>query len=221
MKIRSHLLFLVLGTLLPILAFSAAMTAVFWREQRQVLEQRFVDRVRGMTIALDREIDGNIRSLQMLAESPHLQSNDLLSFHEQIVRALSTQGTWANIILSDPISGRQVINLRYPFGKPLPETLLDKTALAAVVKSGRPFVSPISQGGVGPNYMTAIVVPAKTGSGRPYTLMAAIVQLPSCHRCNTNFAGSKRDHHRAHPKFRTMGRSSAGRGAEGRSAQGT
>jgi PAS domain S-box-containing protein len=174
MKIRSHLLFLVLGTLLPILAFSAAMTAVFWREQRQVLEQRFVDRVRGMTIALDREIDGNIRSLQMLAESPHLQSNDLLSFHEQIVRALSTQGTWANIILSDPISGRQVINLRYPFGKPLPETLLDKTALAAVVKSGRPFVSPISQGGVGPNYMTAIVVPAKTGSGRPYTLMAAI-----------------------------------------------
>ena len=124
MKIRSHLLFLVLGTLLPILAFSAAMTAVFWREQRQALEQRFVDRVRGMTIALDREIDGNIRSLQMLAESPHLQSNDLLSFHEQIMRARSTQSTWANIILSDPVSGRQVINLRYPFGRPLPETFL-------------------------------------------------------------------------------------------------
>ena len=129
MKIRSHLLFLVLGTLLPILAFSAAMTAVFWREQRQALEQRFVDRVRGMTIALDREIDGNIRSLQMLAESPHLQTNDLLSFHEQIMRARSTQSTWANIILSDPISGRQVINLRYPFGQPLPETLMSSPTL--------------------------------------------------------------------------------------------
>ena len=174
MKIRSHLLFLVLGTLLPILAFSAAMTAVFWREQRQALEQRFVDRVRGMTIALDREIDGNIRSLQMLAESPHLQSNDLLSFHEQIMRARSTQSTWANIILSDPVSGRQVINLRYPFGKPLPETLIDKSTLASVVKSGRPFVAPISQVRVGGNYMTTIVVPAKTCSGRPYTLMAVI-----------------------------------------------
>jgi len=163
MKIRSHLLFLVLGTLLPILAFSAAMTAVFWREQRQALEQRFVDRVRGMTIALDREIDGNIRSLQMLAESPHLQSNDLLSFHEQIMRARSTQSTWANIILSDPVSGRQVINLRYPFGRPLPETLIDKSTLASVVKSGRPFVAPISQVRVGGNYMTTIVVPAKTG----------------------------------------------------------
>jgi PAS domain S-box-containing protein len=174
MRIRSHLLFLVLGTILPILAFSAAMTAVFWREQHQALEQRFLDRVRGMTIALDREIDGNIRSLQMLAESPHLQSNDLLSFHEQIVRALSTQSTWANIILSDPASGRQVINLRYPFGKPLPETTLDKSALASVVKSGRPFVPPISKGRIGGNYMTTIVVPAKTGSGRPYTLVAVI-----------------------------------------------
>src|SRR5918992_4661817 len=116
MKIRSHLLIFILSAVLPILAFSAVMTFVFWREQRQALEQRFLDRVRGMTIALDREIDGNIRSLQMLAESPHLQNNDLLSFHEQIVRALSTQSTWANIILSDPVSGRQVINLRYPFG---------------------------------------------------------------------------------------------------------
>jgi sensor domain CHASE-containing protein len=84
MKIRSHLLIFILGAVLPILAFSAVMTTVFWREQRQSLEQRFLDRVRGMTIALDREIDGNIRSLQMLAESPHLQSNDLLSFYEQI-----------------------------------------------------------------------------------------------------------------------------------------
>jgi PAS domain S-box-containing protein len=173
MRIRSHLLLLVLGTLLPILAFSAAMTAVFWREQHRALEQRFLDRVRGMTIALDREIDGNIRSLQMLAESPHLQNNDLLSFHEQIVRALSTQSTWANIILSDPVSGRQVINLRYPYGKPLPETTLEKSAHASVVKSGRPFVPPISKSRSG-SYMTTIVVPAKTGSGRPYTLVAVI-----------------------------------------------
>ena len=107
MKIRSHLLFLVLGTLLPILAFSAAMTAVFWREQRQALEQRFVDRVRGMTLALDREIDGNIRSLQMLAESTHLQSNDLLSFHEQIMRARSSEAGRASVRTAPQVlSGR-------------------------------------------------------------------------------------------------------------------
>jgi PAS domain S-box-containing protein len=174
MKIRSHLLLFILGAVLPILAFSAVMTGVFWREQQQALEQRFLDRVRGMTIALDREIDGNIRSLQMLAESPHLQSDDLLSFHEQIVRALSTQSTWSNIILNDPASGRQVINLRFPFGAGLPETTLDKNALAAVAKSGRPFVPPILKGRVGGSYTTTIVVPAKTGGGRQYTLVAVI-----------------------------------------------
>jgi PAS domain S-box-containing protein len=174
MKIRSHLLIFILGAVLPILAFSAVMTAVFWREQREALEQRFLDRVRGMTIALDREIDGNIRSLQMLAESPHLQSNDLLSFYEQIARALSTQSTWANIILNDPASGRQVINLRFPFGAPLPETTLNKSALAAVVQSGKPFVAPILKGRVSGSYTTTIVVPAKSSSGRQYTLVAVI-----------------------------------------------
>ena len=46
MRIRSHLLIFILGAVLPILAFSAVMTAVFWREQREALEQRFLDRVR-------------------------------------------------------------------------------------------------------------------------------------------------------------------------------
>jgi PAS domain S-box-containing protein len=174
MKIRSHLLIFILGAVLPILAFSAVMTTVFWREQRQALEQRFLDRVRGMTIALDREIDGNIRSLQMLAESPHLQSDDLRSFHEQIMRARSTQSTWANIILNDPASGRQVINLRFPFGVRLPETTLDKSTLLTVTKSGRPFVPPILKGRVSGSYTTTIVVPVKTGSGRQYTLVAVI-----------------------------------------------
>jgi CheY-like chemotaxis protein len=64
MKIRSHLLIFILGAVLPILGFSAIMTAVFWREQREALGQRFLDRVRGMTIGLDPEIDGNIRSLR-------------------------------------------------------------------------------------------------------------------------------------------------------------
>ena len=34
MRIRSHLFILVLAAVLPILAFSAVMTAVFWKQQR-------------------------------------------------------------------------------------------------------------------------------------------------------------------------------------------
>src|ERR1700740_3455780 len=74
MKIRSHLLLLVLGVVVPILAFSTVMTVVFWREQRHALEQRYLDRARAMAIALDRELDGTIRALQVLAASPALQA---------------------------------------------------------------------------------------------------------------------------------------------------
>src|ERR1043166_9213407 len=121
MKIRSHLLILVLTSVLPIVVFSTIMTFVFWREQRQAFEQRYLDRVRAMAIALDRELDGTIRSLQVLAESPHLQAGDLLSFYEQAQRTLSMQRGWANIIVIDAKNGRQIINLRRPYGVPLPE----------------------------------------------------------------------------------------------------
>jgi hypothetical protein len=63
MKIRAHLFFLVFAALLPILLFSVALTALFWHEQRSALEQRIWDRVQAMSIALDRELDGDIRVL--------------------------------------------------------------------------------------------------------------------------------------------------------------
>lgn len=69
MKIRSHLLLLVLGAVVPVLAFSTVMTVVSWREQRHALEQRYLGRARAMAMALNRDLDGTIRSLQVLAAS--------------------------------------------------------------------------------------------------------------------------------------------------------
>src|ERR671938_491606 len=116
MKIRSHLLLLVIAAVLPIVVFSAIMTIVFWREQRHAFEQRFLERARAMAIALDRELDGSIKSLRVLADSPHLQSGDLESFYEQLQKILSLQTTWRNLILADAVKGSQVINLRRPYG---------------------------------------------------------------------------------------------------------
>src|ERR1044071_2634497 len=98
MKIRSHLLVLVLAAVLPIVVFSTIMTVVFWREQRHAFEQRFLERARAMAIALDRELEGSIKSLQVLADSPHLQSGDLESFYEQLQKTLALQTAWRNLI---------------------------------------------------------------------------------------------------------------------------
>ena len=170
MKIRSHLLLLVLAAVLPIVVFSTIMTVVFWREQRQAFEQRFLDRARAMALALDRELDGSIRSLQVLADSPHLQSGDMESFYEQLQKTLALQITWSNLILADAVKARQLINLRRPYGAPLP--LIDKDTVGSVWKSGRPYVPPLLEGPVSGDWATRILVPIKSDGSHQYVLIA-------------------------------------------------
>ncbi len=165
MKIRTHLIVLALGAVAPVLAFSAVMTTVFWNQQRSAFHERFLDRVRGMTIALDRELDGYIRALLLLRESPFLKSGDLQRFYEAAKIAQATQPTWVNITLVDIATGRQVINLPRPFGTELPE-VPEKELLAEIVQRGRPAVTAISRGPVSREYATRVVVPVKHQSWR-------------------------------------------------------
>jgi len=175
MRIRSHLIVLVLGAVLPVLAFSAVMTEVFWTEQRTAFDERFLDRVRGMTIALDRELDGHIRALQVLGDSPFLQSGDLRRFYDHARKVRATQPTWSNITLVDVQTGRQVLNLRRPFGTELPQSP-DRSIVAQVVQSGRPVVTALSRGPVSSEYATRVIVPARTDSGGSYVLVGIIDQ---------------------------------------------
>jgi len=55
-----------------------------------------------------------------LATSEHLDSGDLRKFYDQASRTLKIQPSWEAIVLTDPF-GQQVINLRVPFGMPLPK----------------------------------------------------------------------------------------------------
>src|SRR6185436_18504198 len=109
MKIRSHLVLLVLGAVLPVLAFSAVMGIVFWRQQRTAFEQRFLERVRAMAVALDREHEGHARALQVLARSLRLAAGDLRGFYEEASGVRAEQRLSATIILADP-AGAQLIN---------------------------------------------------------------------------------------------------------------
>jgi PAS domain S-box-containing protein len=176
MKIRSHLLLLVLAAVCPIVIFSAIMTAVFWREQRHALEQRYLERVRAMALALDRELEGTILSLELLAQSPYLKSGDLRRFHEQAAGTRASDKPWVNIILNDPASGRQVLNLRMPYGAPLYDSTVDRATLESVVKTGQPYVASLIKNPISGQYMTAVVVAATGANGRRYALLASIEQ---------------------------------------------
>ena len=77
MKIRAHVIWLVAAAVLPVMIFSMIMTAVFWRQQRAAFEDRFLERARAVSIALDREHEASISALRGLAESSSLAARDL------------------------------------------------------------------------------------------------------------------------------------------------
>ena len=171
MKLRSHLLILVLGAVLPVLAFSAVMAVMFWRQQRDAFEKRYLERVRAMSIALDRELQGHIRMLQVLSQSDYLAAGDMRGFYEQARRVQAQQSDWSTVALMD-VTGVPVFNLRRPFGAPLPVLALDAALLARVATSGRPAVSPLVKGSVTGVYTAAVIVPVTTRGASRLLLVA-------------------------------------------------
>src|SRR5512132_1920756 len=123
LKLRSHLIVLVLAALLPVLIFTFEIFRQKARLQHEAVERGMRDTVRALSLAVDREI-GTVRAiLETLAESPYLDTGDLRSFHEICRRALANRKE-SRLILFDR-SGQQLINTARPFGTPLPNAFQD------------------------------------------------------------------------------------------------
>jgi PAS domain S-box-containing protein len=122
MKLRAHLILLVIAGVLPVVIFAAVMAYLSYRQQRDELASRMIERARAISAALDREFLVSIQSLKVLAASTHLDKGELGEFYGDMKGALAGYNrAWQNLTLVDA-SGQQLINLRRPFGAPLPAT---------------------------------------------------------------------------------------------------
>ena len=173
MKLRSHLVILVLGTVLPVLAFSAVMAVFFWHQQRVAYDERYLERVRALALALDREHDGHIRALHVLTQSAALQRGDLPAFYAHAQRVITEQPGWASVILADR-SGAQIFDLRRPLGTSLAKLTVGDEIIASVVTTGQPAVSPLVSGPVSGDYITAVIVPVRRDGAIAQLLVAVL-----------------------------------------------
>src|SRR5689334_3082615 len=119
LALRWNLVLLVVGALIPMVAFSALVVYRLARSERVAAERRLARSASELTIALDREIQSTIRTLNALAESEEMRRDDLKAFHALAARVVSTQPAWMSVILLAP-DGRQVINSQTAWGAPLP-----------------------------------------------------------------------------------------------------
>ncbi|HUF93685.1 MAG TPA: ATP-binding protein, partial [Candidatus Limnocylindria bacterium] len=137
-SLRAHLVALVLLALVPVLVFSAGLVVAQARAERAAVENGLEDTARALAVAVDREVDGWITTLQALATSRDLEAGSLEAFHAQATRLLPTRSGWQAILLLDA-EGRQLMNTLRPLGAPLPFSG-DREAFREVVRTRRPTV---------------------------------------------------------------------------------
>ncbi len=125
MKLRWHLVVLVLAAVLPLLVFTVIMVGQHLRLQHDVVERGMRDTVRALSLAVDREVKTSWAVLETLAASPSLEAGDLKRFHETCVRAMEGRPD-SRAILFDR-SGQQLVNSDSPFGASLPNPFRDAT----------------------------------------------------------------------------------------------
>jgi signal transduction histidine kinase/ActR/RegA family two-component response regulator len=101
-SIRSRLMWLAIVSVLPVTILAVALTALFWWHQRQAFDQRFLERVRAMSIALDTEINSSLRLLSWIASAPEVDARHREEFARRMRQRLPGQPTWSSIMLADP-----------------------------------------------------------------------------------------------------------------------
>lgn len=171
MRLRSHLHVLTIGTLLPVIVFGLAATAIIAERERDLLQRGATDRNRALLTAVDAELDGYRESLQALAGSSVLAAGDLEAFHAEAVRALRLQHGWRNIRLALR-DGRVILDATVPFGAevtPVRET----PSFESVVTHTRPAFRDLFEEDDG-SYLFGVRVPVIQADSARYVLSALV-----------------------------------------------
>jgi len=108
MRLRRHLVLLVLITLAPLPTFFAFMVYEHGTAYRADVERELLRATRAVGAALDDYFDATIRNLQDLATSEHLDLGRLRAFHAQALRVQAVHDEWLSLSLFD-VSGQRLL----------------------------------------------------------------------------------------------------------------
>ncbi len=98
MPIRTQLIILVLAVIAPVAVLAAMATLGLWDLQRDAYQQRFLERVSALRIALDTELDNSMRQLRDFSESIETDgSSSIAGFDRQSERLLVNHPAWSMI----------------------------------------------------------------------------------------------------------------------------
>ena len=175
LSLRWRLALLVVASVFPLLAFSFAHQYLDYREDVAITGRQTLAVARSMSLLVEQELQTGIATLQTLTVSRALRDGDLAEFRAQAETVVAQQFPGANILLLKE-NGQQVMNTILPPDAPLPvRRNLESTRQVFAI--GRPAVSNLYQGAVGPRPVVAIDVPVKGSDGTVTYVLSLIPRL--------------------------------------------
>lgn len=160
MRLRSRLVLLILATMVPLLAYSAATQFVRYRS----VEQRAAsDQAASKARAVEQAVHSRIVALRILALEPELQTADFAGFRRTAEALIAIELPGANVLVLTE-DGRQVMNTAVPPDTPLPQRQ-DLESLRRVFQTGQPVLSDLFIGVILNRPVVAIEVPVKRPDG--------------------------------------------------------
>ena len=143
--------------------FGLANAYVGYRAERAEAGRRTLDLARSLALVVERDTQGRLAALQVLALSPPLRGGDLDGSRAQAEAVLAQQMPGANILLLRE-DGQQALNTAIPPGEPLPARR-DTTTLRRLFATKQPSASDVFIGLVPRRPVVALEVPVLGPNG--------------------------------------------------------
>ena len=172
MKLRSHLLVLTLGTLLPMLVFALIALGLLAERERALFERGAKERTLAVLTAIDGELGNAMTTLQALAASRHLDEDGLREFHRDAMRVLPTQPGWTTLALATP-EGEQLLRVPDDFGAKL-RALTERRSFEQVLRTSKPAIRPLARDAVSGRHEFGARVPVIRFGAIKYVLSVTI-----------------------------------------------
>jgi signal transduction histidine kinase len=170
-SLRTYLLLLIVGGMLPFLVISGALLVEVIKDNRAAVERRLLEAARTQAATVDREMMTTVRALEAIAASEALTNGDLRGFDADARRLVLTQPAWYAIILLAP-DGRVLSDTSRATDDAL-STAVDPASLNIAVRTGRPSVGDLRRG-PDERLAFAVRVPMKQNGQVRYVLTAVM-----------------------------------------------
>lgn len=159
---------LVTGTTLPLIAFAAALVYQYYQQDQKEAFNRVQQFTRSVQLVVDREMQGILSGLTVLASSPALADDNFEEFRKLAAAFLTRFPDSPSIVIGDR-SGQIVFNSSEPAGVALPKRT-ERPGRDAVFRTGLPVFSPVFIGALSKKPIVTVSVPVYRDGSVVYDL---------------------------------------------------